>query len=140
MNNVKQTFEKWQSLQKEERKLYNSIDKKVISVAKRYIKAYQESGFGWPTCQGRSFFNWQADDELIWVRWEESWAYGGEDSGTFEFPIKFLWDDDALKEHEKTILKEIKHKEKDKQDRQEKKERLQLQKLSRKYPNKGAET
>ena len=121
-----------QSLREEMKKLHDKVDEKVIAVAKRYIVAFQNSG-----CPGdAATFNWWSDGKEIEGRWEEYYLDGGEDCGVFEFPIEFVWDENALIEHEKSVSEKIERKKKGKEIEHEKKERQQLQELSDKYPDK----
>lgn len=64
-------------------------------------------------------FEWSITGNEISVRWEEFWAYGGHDSGSFGFPISYILNDDELKGYEnKRELERLAEKEgKEKQDK-----------------------
>jgi hypothetical protein len=38
------------------------------------------------------------DDSKVIINWEESWSYGGYDSGTFSFPLTYLYDEEVFLE------------------------------------------
>lgn len=40
-------------------------------------------------------FEWRIEDDGVYVTWEEYWRYGGEAHGSFEFPVTWLWDQEA---------------------------------------------
>lgn len=129
---TKSILERMQYLAKEIGELHSIMDEKVVSVAKRYIGAKQKSGYGNPG--DSAIYTWRVVDGVICVSWDESWNYGGYDNGGFEFPVELVRDVSALIEYEKTALEEVERKKKEAEEECEKKERLQLQKLSDKYP------
>ena len=125
-------LDRLQSLEEEARKLHDEVSEKVVAAAQRYINAFRKNSYGWPG--SAATYSWHVADDLIDVSWDEHWNYGGEDSGSFEFPIEFVWDEDALIQHEKATAAEIERKKKEKEAECEKKERQRLQELSDKYP------
>lgn len=75
------------------------------------------------------------DDNYIYIKWEDSWNYGGHDDGTEDFPIELLWTDfdlyfdNLVIENEKIKYnKQLENKEKER-----KRELKTLEELKKKY-------
>lgn len=124
-----------QELQSQIMDLSQKIDKRVIEVAKRYIVAAHDEnrGYGYPSVTN-AHFNWEMDENgNIEVHWEETWAYGGYDAGSFIVPANFVWDEDALVAYEKERANHKTKREEQKVSAQREKEIEQLKKLQKKY-------
>ena len=111
------------------------ISDRVLEVAKRYIVAAHPTnrGYGYPMVT-EAGFEWTIDSQDVNVTWYQSWNYGGQDEGTFSFPVKYLWDDAALVAYEELRKKKKENVKKQGQERKRQKEIKQLQKLQEKYP------
>lgn len=132
MQNLKDTVDQIRMVKKEYDALCLEIEDAVIAVAKRYINAYQRTGYGRPS--ETASFTWSIRGDLVDIWWDELWNYGGEDSGGFEFPLTFVWSEELLIEHEKATLEKTNNLKKKKKEKKEQEERRKLRDLLDKYP------
>lgn len=117
-NNIRKAFEE----------KYGDIVKKNL---RRYINAYHPTNMYYGFPGDDAVFNWEIDENYVYVDWEENWNYGGHDQGYFSMPINYLWDDEALKNYEQIRQKEKKEiEEKEKQEQLDKK-RQEYERLKR---------
>ena len=138
----RQTAEEIQSLVQQMQKLQTQIidlskklDERVVEVAKRYIVAAHDEnrGYGYPSVD-KAYFNWEMDEDGdIEVHWEETWAYGGYDAGTFVIPANFVWDEGALVAYEKERVSYKANRADQKVFSERQREIEQLKKLQEKY-------
>ena len=133
MKQLKAQTEELLRLCSQANKLKGSLCARVQEIARRYIDAAHDTnrGYGFPDV-GVDFDDWHIDGNDIVVSWSNTWAYGGYDEGSFCFPAKYLYDEDALIEFEK---KRVVDKEKAKQKAEEKqrqKDEVELEKLKEK--------
>jgi hypothetical protein len=68
------------------------------------------------------------------VEWDEFWNYGGHDQGAFSFPVKYIWDDEALVAYEESRAETKETKQRKARDRKREEELQQLEILQEKYP------
>lgn len=104
------------------------LDSLVMEVAERYIRAASEGNGAYPS-SAKDIICWSVEGDDIECEWSEYWSYGGHDEGSFSFPAKFLYDEDALMEYEKKRIKQKKQYEQDKKDAQIKCDQAELERL-----------
>lgn len=96
-----------------------------------------------PNPPPRSFrgIEWNIVGDVVYVNWEDWWAYGGEDSGHFKFGTEFLIDParlvelEALRDAEAAAEKEAE--EREEAEWREKNDLAEYQRLQAKYGARG---
>ena len=135
MPDYQECVERIQRLQVELNAVRPGLHERVLEVAKRYIVAHHPTnrGYGYPEPEYADF-EWNIECNSVYVEWNETWNYGGHDHRAFSFPVKYIWDEEALVAYEKsrTDAKAIRIREARDSKREE--ELQQLETLKEKYP------
>ena len=132
---MREIVEQIESLRQETNSLQGQIHKRVLEVAKRYIVAHHTTnrGYGYPEPEYADF-EWSIKSGSVEVEWDETWNYGGHDRGTFSFPVKYIWDNEALVSYEESRAEKKAAIETNKISARRTEELRQLEILKEKYP------
>ena len=113
--------------------MYYSLRKEISQFIETYIKAI----FPGQICveSPNLSYNWRVEEDVLEVEWSDYWAYGGEDSGSFDIPIHFLYDEKAFEEYQEQQEARRQAEAQAKIRQKEQVEKAQLKKLKEKYEN-----
>lgn len=102
---MKETVDKLIALGKQIETLRPELDKAVKEIAVEYEK-YDSMRYGscdYPT-KVDSIEEWNVVGESICGRWYETWNYGGQSDGHFQFPAVYLYDTEQFEAFKKICL------------------------------------
>lgn len=101
---MKNKIQKLIELRKASEPLEEEIDNYVRATAIRWSKIarlYYGGSRDFPS-NVQFIESWKLDaDGDVTILWDETWNYGGRDSGTFNFKSEYLYDDNAMLNFEK---------------------------------------
>ncbi len=131
----KSDIDKLEKLNEQTQALKATFDARVQIVAERYMAANRYRGRhdfpGRPTYQVDRG-EWQLASGEIVVTWEETWQFGGHAEGEFQFPAKYLYNEDALLAHEEKCMGEKAEAAAKEQEEQRQKDEADLARLQKK--------
>lgn len=103
MNEIKDKILKIIELSCQLESMRDDVEKAVKQTAVTYAKL-EDSRYGresdTPNKVG-DIDEWFFTGENIYVRWSTSWGYGGHADGSFRFPAKYVYDEEAFAEFSK---------------------------------------